>query len=207
MSLLNEARSKHAERIWNEYLENYKKYPAPEYVKQDLLLPINSEPEKRSDIIIIKDPYPESISVFDKDHVYASVFKVLNKNIPIKGNTVIDCLPYTPFVMIGDKIKYRAPNLKEQEVARRYLYELIDCVNPKLIILFGNISLHMFKEDSTILKDRGTAFTNMGHLFFPMYSVNYIKKLEGEMKKEAESILIKDIETCSTLYKKIMEEA
>ena len=23
MTLLNEARSKHAERIWNEYLENY----------------------------------------------------------------------------------------------------------------------------------------------------------------------------------------
>ena len=135
------------------------------------------------------------------------MFKVLNKNIPIKGNTVIDCLPYTPFVTIGDKIKYRAPNLEEQKIARQYLYELIDCVNPKLIILFGNISLHMFKEDSTILKDRGTAFTNMGHLFFPMYSVNYIKKLEGEMKKEAESVLIKDIETCSTLYKKIMEEA
>ena len=116
------------------------------------------------------------------------------------------CLPYTPFVTIGDKIKYRAPNLEEQEVARQYLYELIDCVNPKLIILFGNISLHMFKEDSTILKDRGTAFICMGHLFFPMYSVNYIKKLEGEMKKEAESILIKDIEMCSTLYKTIMEE-
>ena len=194
MTLLNEARSKHAERIWNEYLENYKQYPMPEYVKQDLLLPINSEPEKRSDILIIKDPYPESTSVFGKDH------------IPIKGNTVIDCLPYTPFVTIGDKIKYRAPNLEEQKIARQYLYELIDCVNPKLIILFGNISLHMFKEDSTILKDRGTAFTNMGHLFFPMYSVNYVKKLEGEMKKEAESILIKDIETCSALYKEIMEE-
>lgn len=205
MSLLNEARSKHAERIWNEYLENYKQYPLPEYVTQDLLLPINSEPEKRSDIIIIKDPYPSSKTVFDKDHVYATVFKVLNKTIPIKGNTVIDCLPYTPFVKIGDKIKYRAPNLKEQEVARKYLYDLIDCVNPKIILLFGNISLHMFKEDNNILKDHGVAFNSMGHLFFPFYSVNYIKKLEGEMKKEAEFILLKDIETCSALYNKIME--
>lgn len=206
MSLLNEARSKHAERIWNEYLENYKQYPLPEYVTQDLLLPINSKPEKRSDIIIIKDPYPGSKTVFDKDHVYDTVFKVLNKTIPIKGNTVIDCLPYTPFVKIGDKIKYRAPNLKEQEVARKYLYDLIDCVNPKMILLFGNISLHMFKEDNNILKDHGVAFNSMGHLFFPFYSVNYIKKLEGEMKKEAESILLKDIETCSALYNKIMEE-
>lgn len=206
MSLLNEARSKHAERIWNEYLENYKQYPLPEYVTQDLLLPINSELEKRSDIIIIKDPYPGSKTVFGKDHVYATVFKVLNKTIPIKGNTVIDCLPYTPFVKIGDKIKYRAPNLKEQEVARKYLYDLIDCVNPKMILLFGNISLHMFKEDNNILKDHGVAFNSMGHLFFPFYSVNYIKKLEGEMKKEAESILLKDIETCSTLYNKIMGE-
>lgn len=206
MSLLNEARSKHAERIWNEYLENYKQYPVPEYVTQDLLLPINSELEKRSDIIIIKDPYPGSKTVFDKNHVYTTVFKVLNKTIPIKGNTVIDCLPYTPFVKIGDKIKYRAPNLKEQEVARKYLYDLIDCVNPKMILLFGNISLHMFKEDNNILKDHGVAFNSMGHLFFPFYSVNYIKKLEGEMKKEAESILLKDIETCSALYNKIMEE-
>lgn len=119
---------------------------------------------------------------------------LLNRNLVILMMRGCQCIPYCPEVKVGEDIKVRPPNTSEQAIAKQYLNALIDNMKPKMIVLFGNISLKMFKDGPSILEEHGKKFNLLGNDFFPLYSLNYLATFDGENKNAVQAELLKDID-------------
>lgn len=207
MSLMDQFRTKYGNKLWEEFLEDYSKYPLPDYVTKELVLPINFNVHKElTDVLIIKDPLDTDISAMDtknKENLYINFAKLLKDNdLDLHNTTWINCIPYMPFVKVGDEIQKRPPNTKEQIIAKQYLNKLINIMNPKVIILLGNVSFRMFRTDSNILEEHGKQFNILNHTFFPLYSLKYIVNLSGSKKEDAKKELVADVNTLVEYLKK-----
>ena len=194
MSLLKQYRKDSAKELYNEFLEAYNQYPIPENIKRRTT-PINLNKEFSCDILFVKDPMASESVVLGKDSKYYNILKYLqSKNLKLDSSIWIDCIPYCPEVKVGEDIKVRPPNTSEQAIAKQYLNALIDNMKPKMIVLFGNISLKMFKDGPSILEEHGKKFNLLGNDFFPLYSLNYLATFNGENKNAVQAELLKDID-------------
>lgn len=194
MSLLKQYRKDSAKELYNEFLEAYNQYPVPETIKRRTT-PINLNKEFACDILFIKDPSASESVVIGKDSKYYNILKHLqSKGLKLDSSIWIDCIPYCPEVKVDNDIKVRPPNTSEQAIAKQYLNALIDNMKPKIIVLFGNISLKMFKDGPSILEEHGKQFNLLGNDFFPLYSLNYLATFDGDNRNAVQAELLKDID-------------
>ena len=77
---MDQFRTKYGNKLWEEFLEDYSKYPLPDYVTKELVLPINFNIHKElTDVLIIKDPLDTDISAMDtkdKENLYINFAKL-----------------------------------------------------------------------------------------------------------------------------------
>lgn len=124
----------------------------------------------------------------------------------------INCLTYRNIVNKNNKsILYRCPTIKERTSCfNYYIKNIIDVMQPKIIILAGNIAIKMINEDKSMLKNRGEWIKYNNYPCLITYSPYYLYNLKQQDNEfiSKEKILellkdfYKDIDLIKIVYKK-----
>lgn len=82
-----------------------------------------------------------------------------------------------PSINVNGKILYRPPTSEELAIGKDYVNIMIECLQPVLIILMGNIALNAFKK-GIIQQERGNWFEIKGIQTMPTYSPSFLLEME-----------------------------
>lgn len=176
MDLIDLFREKYREKLAEENLSYFNKYQLPNY-STEKIMPVG---DLNSEIIIVRDVAPY---LTDKAHnesqedTLNNLIKVL-EGYGIRHYYILPSSPFLPMADFGKKLEFRPPNLREQATSRNLLWKCIENTNIKHILLYGNVSTNLFTE-SNVLDEHGKSFNFFNRLFFPVYSLDYIKDLKS----------------------------
>lgn len=94
---------------------------------------------------------------------------------------------------VNGKLIERTPNSHEADCCRGYIDDIIDILHPVLIILLGNIPLHLFMKGDSIMNMHGKWIDIHGIKAMPVYSPHFLLQMKEDETKLAE--LVEEYET------------
>ena len=113
----------------------------------------------------------------EEESMFNKLFKAYGiDSTKIAWINVVNCCSHR--IDASNKHQKRAPTSKEINECKIFLDYAIKTLNPKMIIILGNIALNVFKSD-TILKAHGKFIEVKGIHAMPTYSPSYFLDMKG----------------------------
>ncbi|MFN3492243.1 MAG: uracil-DNA glycosylase family protein [Anaerolineales bacterium] len=106
----------------------------------------------------------------------------------------------------GDDGKsFRTPNDKESEYYRPFVFELIRLINPKVILLTGNVACQSVLQKTGITSLRGQWTQLDGRWLMPIFHPSYLLRNQSRAPGSPKALMWEDIKEIRKKYDELMK--
>lgn len=106
----------------------------------------------------------------------------------------------------GDDSNFRKPNDKEIEYYRPYVFEIIRLIDPKIILLTGNVACQSILQKTGITSLRGKWIEMDNRWIMPIFHPSYLLRNQSKAPGSPKALMWEDIQAVRNKYNTLMEK-
>lgn len=106
----------------------------------------------------------------------------------------------------GEDSNFRKPNDKEIEYYRPYVLEIIRLIDPKIILLTGNVACQSILQKTGITSLRGKWIEMDNRWVMPIFHPSYLLRNQSKAPGSPKALMWEDIQAVRNKYNTLMEK-